>query len=365
MRIIHITDYSFGSWSGISDVLFNLVQKQRELGHTVEIVNQNNNEINLFIKDILLLSFKSNRDFSNFIEQFNPTVVIFHSFYKIRYIKYYKILCKLNIPFLIQPHGAFSKFNQKKSAIRKKVANALLYKRFVAKSSGILYLNIDEEKSSVFNCLNDSSILPNGVNVPEHYEIETFNNPLKIIYLSRIDIHHKGIDMLLEALKIGETELNDMNFKLTFYGSGKANDIKYLKEKVKTINLKIDIEGAVYDSAKIKILRNADILVLTSRYEGMPITILEALSFGIPCLITPETNFSDLIIKNNSGWITSSNASDISKILILAIKEYTQNKIQLRKNSRNAITGNYEWSVIAEKSIRVYQKLITNKQNWG
>ena len=53
------------------------------------------------------------------------------------------------------------------------------------------------------------------------------------------------------------------------------------------------------------------IYILTSRYEGMPLTVLEALSCGCPCLITSQTNMEDLI-SATSMWLDNAFVIDIN-----------------------------------------------------
>ena len=60
---------------------------------------------------------------------------------------------------------------------------------------------------------------------------------------------------------------------------------------------------------------NSDMFILTSRHEGFPMSILEALSYGLPVLITKGTNMTDLVHKASAGWTCETDPIEIAKTL--------------------------------------------------
>ena len=59
-----------------------------------------------------------------------------------------------------------------------------------------------------------------------------------------------------------------------------------------------------------------DVFIRTSRFEGLPLGILEALSLGLPCLVTKGTNLDELVNNYNAGW----GVETTSKMVASAIK---------------------------------------------
>jgi len=78
----------------------------------------------------------------------------------------------------------------------------------------------------------------------------------------------------------------------------------------------IILSGPFYDKKKYKELLKFDILIQPSRSEGMPSTVLEAMSMSVPVAATKETNILDILKKSNSGWEINHNLKNISNFLL-------------------------------------------------
>ena len=133
------------------------------------------------------------------------------------------------------------------------------------------------------------------------------------------------------------------------YVHGRIDKIKHLK---------VEDKGTIYDEEKVKALRKANILLLTSRYEGSPMTILDALSYGNPCLVTPGTNVADEIERNNLGWKTELNAETIANCMLKAREDYKKNYASYYDNCRHYVLDNYLWDKIAQQSVEIYKEFI-------
>jgi len=361
MRIVHIAYFDFEYKTGIGEVVVNLAQAQQNNGEEVFILNTLNQSAIEVYKNITVNIVNDIFNFTHYIQTVKPDVVIFYSFYQLPFLKFYKVLNKFKIPYLIQPQGAFGVANQQKGYFKKKVANFIFFNSFIKKSAGILYLNQAEKKISSFNWFSSSFILPNGVFINDNFNsFKEPANPINLIFLSRIDLMHKGLDILLDALLLIDKKLAELNVCLNLYGYGNDADILYVKKRLPEYSFNIKLHSPVFGIEKEEVFNNADIFVLTSRYEGMPVAILEALSFGVPCFVTPGTNMAEIILENNAGWTTSIQTNDIATNLLAAIEDYKIRFKELRKNARKCVEDNYLWSVVAQKSVSIYKQVLKN-----
>ncbi|MBR1775007.1 MAG: glycosyltransferase [Bacteroidales bacterium] len=354
MKILHIASIGHRA-TGIGSVLINLEKSQKVLCQDVKILSLNQNVI---YDDIIIDTVKNIKDFRETITEFKPNICIFHGLYYKEFISFYKYLIKNNIPYLIVLHGALSKENYKHNLLKKRIARFLFIDKFIKQACSIIYLNKAEYKNSIVPLINSNyTIIPNGCNIitnPTMHPI--IKNKIELVFIGRIDIHTKGLDILLNAIELLTGYSKRIHF--SFYGVGVEKNVTDFKENLNKFNNIADFKGGVYGKEKDTVLRNSDIFILTSRSEGMPMGILEALSYGVPCLITPQTNMVDIIEIYKCGWVTDLSSMSIAETVIKAANDICDKKEEMFNNSLQA-AKKYSWKEIAKKSIEEYSKYTT------
>lgn len=358
MKIIHVASFKDEFYNGIKSVLVELIPEQRYFGHNVWIFNHEKNDKSVIEGETYI---KGLIDFVNNIKAILPDIVIFHSLYNLDDVFFSYYLRTRHIPYLVEPHGGTSIENAKKSKVKKRIANILYANKFINHAAGIIYLNKNEASECVFSKLRkDYAVIPNGTNF---HGIEGKRKPdvvIRFIFLARIDIIQKGLDLLFPAIE----EVNKTRFKdkveFHFYGKARVPEWeKMFDEFMSKSSKNVFYHGPVDGTEKKRAFLNADIFILTSRYEGMPMAVLEALSYGVPCLLTPQTNMADIIEENRCGWITSLTVKDISNTIITAIDDYINHRESLVNNAQKS-ARQFEWNVIAENSIKAYSHFVEN-----
>jgi glycosyltransferase involved in cell wall biosynthesis len=116
--------------------------------------------------------------------------------------------------------------------------------------------------------------------------------------VSRLDGHHKGLDVLLEALAILRAEGVEFRFDMFGYGP----DREYLESYAKFLGLQdvVRCPGSCEDVREA--WKTNEMLVLVSRYEGLAVSMLEAMACGRPVLRTPYGG-ADWIEDGKTGFI--------------------------------------------------------------
>jgi glycosyltransferase involved in cell wall biosynthesis len=108
------------------------------------------------------------------------------------------------------------------------------------------------------------------------------SSAMRLAMVSRLDAFHKGMDVALEAL--AELRVEGMDFVLTIYGSGA--DEEYLRRLAKFLAIDDRVVFAGYTSDLKALWSKEEILLLTSRFEGLAVSMLEAMGFGRPVIRT-------------------------------------------------------------------------------
>lgn len=350
MKIVHVCNIK-NKANGICTVLERLVTCQRILGHDVEAFNFFDGGIN----DKLFHQINVN-EFKAMVKADKPDIVIFHGVFYWALIRLSDFLIRNGIPYLIELHGALSMQNMQKSHVKKTVFQLLFLNRVVKNAKAIIYLNHLEYCNSAIKNINSKGVvIPNGCDMPGRPFIqkEKCEGKTELLFLGRIDIKHKGIDVLIQSIKYLKNQNKTSDLHFSFYGTGNRTDMEYLKREMAQIRDVASYYGAVYGADKQQVLSNADIFIHPSRYEGFPMAILEALSFDLPCIISPMTNMSDIILSSDCGWITTLDPVDIAETILRAKTEFARK----RDNCRRAIED-LTWDNIAKESVEKYSKFL-------
>jgi glycosyltransferase involved in cell wall biosynthesis len=156
--------------------------------------------------------------------------------------------------------------------------------------------------------LSKISVIPYGfpdISTGKEYDYDG-KRRLKLLFVGGLS-QRKGIANVLEAVeKFGDS------VNLTVVGHKATHDCKPLNEGLK----KHTWLPSLHNSEVLKLMRESDVLIFPSLFEGFGLVITEAMSQGTPVITTDRTAGKDLIEDNRNGWIVeaSSTASIISVI---------------------------------------------------
>lgn len=346
MNILYITKLNKSLLNGVTVAVLQLIDAISNYENVFWLdIGDNNFEVNENIKKVSIHNFS----------YFNYDIAVIEDpFNSIRFCKIADHLYKKNIPYIISPHGCFHKSALRRKWLKKKIAIKTVFKKYLNRCYGTQFLTPNEMENSII--FNESIIIPNGMKITNEYSIsKKINN---IVFIGRKDVEHKGLDLLINAVKLVKLELEKNNSKIYLYGpTNSKKDDNYIKNEILKNDLKNIIinKGPIVGDEKKDVLCWADAYIQTSRHEGFPMAILEAFSYGLPVIVTYGTNVGDIVQENNVGWVSDNKESDIANMLKKAIS--CDNVSLYSKNSRN-LAQKYDWKNIANLTIQKYNIII-------
>lgn len=357
MKILHIAEFGLRK-TGIGTVVERLCKEQMVLGHNVRIATTS---LNLAYEHLDIINVQTPKALGQLLQEWSPDAVLFHSIWCMSYIKMAKMLKRYDIPYAVMMHGANSVENFKKGKLKKWVANLLFFNRFLRQAKTIIYLSKTEYDNCVSKHLNPNyAIIPNGCDkVAVDIDAKEINTPVRIVYLGRLIIHHKGLDFLFDALDLLKQK-GYCEAKFHFYGNKNDVDIDIIKDRIGRLGDIASYDGPAYENKKIEVLRGADAFILTSRYEGMPMGVLEALTYGVPCILTPGTNMADDVDAAGAGWKVDLQVNEIAKGIVNAVSDLKTKYNSLHQSAYD-LSLLYDWKDIAIKHVKVME--IISKKN--
>ena len=217
------------------------------------------------------------------------------------------------------------------------------------------YSDVDSAKAIKINPNIMYRIISQGVS--EEFSMIKHKKPRYILFLGRLDICQKGIDLLLEAYaKVA----NRIEYPLVIAGHGSDEEkIKTLIKKLKLEN-KVSIVGSAYGQKKEQMISEALFVAFPSRHDELSIWALEALASGLPLVAfdLPECR-----------WITNGTAlkakpfdlEEYSKLLVNA----TDSKLncEMRKNCY-ALSKHYSWDTVANEFEEFFKEIMSKEKNY-
>ncbi len=121
----------------------------------------------------------------------------------------------------------------------------------------------------------------------------------RLAMVNRLDAHHKGIDLALGA--VARFKREGVALHLSLYGEGP--DRGYLEALIGFLDVADCVEMHGHREDIGKIWRDEELLLLPSRYEGLGVSMLEAMSFGRPVLRTPHGGAAEWIEDGVNGYL--------------------------------------------------------------
>lgn len=354
MNILHIAKIEKSNYKGVCVAVPSHITSQQKCAN-VAFMNINDDKF-ADIKNQLLYT-KPFR-IENVVSAWDkPDLVVFHEIYRIEFIQIKNELKKEGVPYIIIPHGSLTKNAQKKSRLKKKIANFLLFSDYIDDASAIQFLSETEMVNSIGS--KKGFIGTNGIDIPKTSK-ESFNeSQTKLLFIGRIDIFYKGIDLMLKAVSLIKDFMREKNVTLALFGPDDNGSHKAVNELIKKYDIFeiVKVNEGIFAKEKEEELQKADIFIQTSRSEGMPMGLLEALSYGLPCIVTTGTTLGDKINEYDAGWVADTDAKSIAESIKKAVKE----KDKMNNKSKNAVelTQNaFSWENVTVSVLEQYKKIL-------
>lgn len=260
-------------------------------------------------------------------------------------------LCFRNVKIIHTIHdvGQYKKLNKWKIIYRNNLCD-----NFIAISKSVQQdiIKYGADSSKV-------SIIYNAINLGKFKVKQNCktNNTLVIGNVARIIPEKKGQDILIDAFhNISEDYPNTICCFAGGYDPLHKQSYENLKRKVTQYKLdhKIKFMGNVDDIPKF--LQKVDIFVLPSRFEGFGISLIEAMSMGIPCVASNLDGPAEIIGKNERGFLFEpENIRELESQLRFVLDNY-ENIKRLQKNNIKYVKNNFDIKIMCNKLLEIYQK---------
>jgi poly(glycerol-phosphate) alpha-glucosyltransferase len=325
------------------------------------------------------------------LDEARPDLVALQGLWQYSSVATRRQLRRNGTPYVISPRGMLDKWALANSRW-KKVLAAFAFENAVLHDAVCLHALCESEADAIraYGLRQRIEVIPNGVDLPDLLtteDTERTEGRKRLLFLGRIH-PKKGLVALLKPWadiqnskskthnskqwqfviagwdqSEHETELKRLCGELGLQVSNRAwqEDLKLNSCKLKTSPPELEsaevlFYGPAFGEEKEALLRSADAFILPSFSEGLPMSVLEAWSYELPVVMTPECNLPDgfasgaaLEIRNSAGGFEG---------MRTLIEMTDQERAAMGMRGRRLVEEKFTWPKVAAQMKAVYESLL-------
>jgi glycosyltransferase involved in cell wall biosynthesis len=267
-------------------------------------------------------------------------------------------------PIVVSPHGGFDPVSLRRSFLRKQVYSALYEKSMIRRAATTVALTeVEAEQVRAFAGDVVTAVVPNGVApCPAGITGTSFRHSVGVpadarlaVFVGRLDVRHKGLDRLVAAAADAPT------WRFLLVGPDHRGGQQRLQQMAADLGIsaRMYLVGHLEPASVAGAYAAADLFVLPSRWEGLPMSLLEALAQGLPSLVSPEVDRLVPVSRSGAGWVSA--PSELGATLEAVAKLPTAEWSKVAQAARS-LARSYDWDDVAAAYEAVYQEA---RQRWA
>lgn len=259
-------------------------------------------------------------------------------------------------PYFVYAHGSLKRDSLRASSGILKLLYLALLERSNLRSARHVVFNAEEE-------LEDSLYASNGVVIPNGISGEDFmtlpargnfralhpdlTDRTLFLFLGRIDIQQKAVDLIVEAFA-GVASV-DEKAMLLLAGPSEGADVDSVRKLIRGHRLEARVRflGLVSGRAKLELLRDADVFLMPSRYEGLSIALLEAMASGLPVILSDRAGLHRQVQRHGCGIVTPPLIAPVTAAMRRLLDPGLRQR--MGEAARSLVLREHTWTAIAER----------------
>lgn len=287
-----------------------------------------------------------------------PDLLHFHGVYRPYHVALAAQALQRGLPYIVSGHGGLQESAQSHKHLKKSLANGLFFSSYLRRARALVATGPEERLWLKRHCPGVPLLThPNALAEAVFASAQAVpppppraGRPFTAGYIGRLDTHHKGLDLLLLALGALERMRPELDLRLELFGPfhapGDEAALRGLAARLRHPE-RVRFPGPRHADAKLRALADLDLFVQTSRYEGMPAGVLEAMAAARPCLLTPGTNLTGLLRDADGGWSCAPEPAAVATALAAAAKEPPERLRERGERLRRLVSARHSWDAAA------------------
>lgn len=277
---------------------------------------------------------------------------------------------RVGTPYIVAPQGSLEPWALASGSWQRRFYARQVERPYLDRATRLQALSrAEEEQCRSFGLSAPTAIIPNAVDEAWlHVERGNLAQDLglapgtkTLLYLSRLH-PKKGLDILVRAFAefSQETQAVDLVIAGGDAGSGYRAAIESLIAEL-GVSSRCHLIGEVRGARKRGIIAGADAYALTSHSEGLPVAVVEAMSCGVPVLITPGCNLPEVF--DADAGVTVEPTPEAALAGVRELFASPERMETLGRNARSLVERTFTWPRVARLAVAVYEEMIESNQS--
>jgi glycosyltransferase involved in cell wall biosynthesis len=270
-----------------------------------------------------------------------------------------RIAHRAGLPYVVQLHGNLD-LSWNRGLIGKRRLSA--YKGMFQRSSTVLSLNT-QTRDAVLTLEPEvgdrCQMIPNFIVSEEMPRWKSDpgaqNRPLQILFVGSM-IETKGIATILEVIR------RIKGVELTLVGpSPGERERRYLENfQAPDLSNRVTISGSLPNKDVLKIMSESDLYLFPSHTEGFPISVLEAMSVGLPVVASTVGAIPDMIDVPGGGVLCEAGDTESFVAAIEKLRDSPEQRREMGQHNRDKALREYDYGSVSRRLADLYQSIAAN-----
>jgi glycosyltransferase involved in cell wall biosynthesis len=255
------------------------------------------------------------------------------------------------------PRGTLSPHSLKRSRLSKRLMWHLGQK-YVLKNAACLHATSRDEYNQIRHSglTAPIAIVRNGVAVPKLDSQRPSSELRRLLFLGRVH-PIKGVELLLQSW--AQVQSRFPNWMVEISGPGEAAYVRQLERQASRLGAqRIVFSGPTYGKKKQDTFRRAELFVLPTFTENFGMGVAEALSLGVPAIVTKGAPWSGLE-GNECGWWIERDVTTLTNTLIDAMQLSSHELDVMGQSGRAWMQREFSWKLVGQQMRETYEWLLS------
>jgi len=268
---------------------------------------------------------------------------------------------RADVPYCLCPHGMLDPYSLAQKRVKKWVALRLIHRRLLNRAAFLHVLNGEEHRllrplglTAPMRVIGNGVFLEEVEPLPEAGAFRAAHPELGdrpyVLFLSRLH-YKKGLDYLAEAFAQIAGDVPGLQLVVAGPDGGMREKFERMIAQA-GLTQRVHLVGPLYGREKFAAMTDATLFCLPSRQEGFSIAILEALTCGVPVVVSKACHFPELTT-HRAGLEVALSPVTVAKAMLGLLNQPAEAR-GMAEQGRELVESRFTWPRIAEQTIDAY-----------